>query len=76
LYVLENFVLVHNLNTMFVRLLGDILAHACEVRVHNGWCSRMSNVAGTALSVDLQSIRGHGCISAPERELHVCGKNS
>lgn len=74
MYVLEHFVLVNNLDAMFVGFLWGILADACEVRVHDGWCGRMANVAGTALSVDLQSVRGHGGISAPKRELHVCGK--
>jgi hypothetical protein len=71
-YILEDLVLVDNLDAMLVGLLGDILADAGKVRVHHHRGRRgVSNVAGTALPVDGQVVRGHICRNAALRVLHV-----
>jgi hypothetical protein len=76
MYALKHLVLVDDLDAMLVGLLRGILAHAGEVRVHDGRGGRMSKVAGAVLPVDLQRIGSHVCPSAAGRVLHVCGKNS
>jgi hypothetical protein len=70
--LLEDLVRVDDLDAVLVGLLGGILAHAGEVRVHHGRGRRgVSNGAGAALPVDGQVVRGHICRNAARRELHV-----
>jgi hypothetical protein len=53
---------------MLVSLLGGILAHTGKVRVHHGrGRGGVSNVAGAALPVDRQVLRGHICRNAARR---------
>jgi hypothetical protein len=70
--LLEDLVRVDDLDAVLVGLLGGILAHAGEVRVHHGrGRGGVSNGAGAGLPVDSQVLRGHICRNAARRELHV-----
>jgi hypothetical protein len=70
--LLEDLVRVDDLDAMLVGLLGGILAHAGEVRVHHGrGRGGVTNGAGAGLPVDGQVLRGHICRNAARRELHV-----
>ncbi len=77
--ILEHFVLVNDLDAMFVGTFVDVLADAGEMGVHHerGRCV-VFDVARAALAVDLEGIFvGHGHLGySPAERCTWCGKNN